>query len=275
MSSESHYKIIKEGKGCRLLFSDQRLDNYYDEILSIFEIPIEGFYVPPRSIDEFNTGKPTKIIEWHDKIREKVEDCRHKVTAVRYGLALIQAEIGVGPSAETMRQYSEMIRHEMCAKAELMNEVLINETESFIFQTRSNLDIVVQLLKHLYPYLAEKGKDRESFKSDRRAGKTTADIMRDNGHEKMSLFFDAQIDSWIQNLNTLRNEIAHRSALKGFSCFVYESGGGRVIKPLMPDGTDLNEYCQDVYIKLLSLYKYMFEHFVVPEVKRISEEPYL
>lgn len=262
----------------KIFFSDLRFDQYYKEIYELFEVPIEGFYVPPKNIEEWNTGKPLEVSKLQDELRRKVDDCRHKAAAARYSLALIENEIKNGPSAEDLEQYSEMIRNKMFPKAEIMNEVLINETESFIFQVRGNLDIIVQLLKHLYVYLEDKkvpGKDRESFKSDRRKGKTTADLMRDNGCLDMADYFDKQIDDWIQNLNELRNDVTHRSGLSGFSCYTYESGEGKVISPQMPDGSDLNDYCHNIYKKLLDLYKHIFDNFVVPEIKRRSKEPYL
>ncbi|MFA5155583.1 MAG: hypothetical protein WC453_04070 [Patescibacteria group bacterium] len=271
----SRYKIVRDKNKCRILFSDRKLDSYYDEIYGIFEIPIEGFYVAPKTIDELKTGKPVKVIDLHNNLRQKVEDCFHKVRAARYSLFLIESEIGGGPSPEEMTQYSEMIKSGMCPKAELINEVLINETESFIFQVRSNLDIIIQLLKHLYSYLKVGGVDREALIFGRKLGENTTDLMRSNGNHELAGFFDKEINEWIVKLNTLRNDISHRSGLKGFSCFVYESDSGNVVEPLMPDGEEVRKYCQTVYGKLLDLYKHIFKDYLIPEVKRISEEPYL
>ncbi len=259
----------------KILFSDRRFDTVYEEINKIFDMPIEGFYRPPRTTKEAGTGKHIAISKLLDDIRVRVENCRHKLAAARYSLALIENEVNFGPTKQEIEEYSEMIKNKMFPYAELMNEVLINETESFVSQVRGNLDIIVQLLKYLYPYIDERGNDKASFKSDRRAGETTADFVRKGGNSEMAEFFDEQIDTWIQNLNELRNNIVHRSALKGFTCFVYESGSGKVVKPLMPDNTEVLRYCQDIYNKLLNLYKTILDNFVSPELKRISDEPYL
>lgn len=38
----------------------------------------------------------------------------------------------------------------MCPKTEFKNDILIFETESFLFQVKSSLDILIQSLKYVY-----------------------------------------------------------------------------------------------------------------------------
>lgn len=244
------------------------MDPYYNDVYGVFELfdAIDGSYTPP-TIEEFNRdgfSKKQERIELLKKLKEKADDCRHKAVAVRYSLALIEQETSVCPTAEDLKNYSEMIAHKMCPEAEIKNEVLIYETESFLFQVKSNLDILVQLLKHIYPYLDEKkGGDKESFNIRKDDKLNTVGLMRSNGDIEMADFFAGQIDDWIEKLNIMRNTITHRSGLPGFTSFVFKSDTEEVVKPKMYNDRDVDEYCRNIFNKLLNLYKVVAEEFVL------------
>lgn len=261
----SYYQIV----GNKIFFSDRRMDPYYGDVDDVFKLfdAIDGSYTPPASIEEFNRGGFLERIELLKKLKGKADDCRHKAIAVRYALALIEQEMSVCPTAEDLKNYSEMIAHKMCAEAELKNEVLIYETESFLFQVKSNLDIIIQLLKHIYPYLDEKkGRDSESLNIRKGDKYNTVDLMRSNGDIKMANFFTGQTGDWIEELNVMRNDITHRSGLPGFTSFVFKSETEEVVKPKMPNKRDVDEYCRDIFNKLLSMYKTVAEQFVLTKL---------
>jgi len=261
----SYYQI----KGKKIFFSDRRMDAYYEEIFNVFKLfdAIDGSYTPPASMEEYIKGGFQERIELLNILRVKVDDCRHKAIGVRYSLAMIQQETNVCPTAEELKDYSEMVAHKMCPEAEIKNEVLIYETESFLFQVKSNLDIIIQLLKHLYPYLNEnKGRDCESLKLSANDKNNTVNLMRGNGDGKMADFFDLQATEWIRELNEMRNEITHRSSLTGFTNFVFKSDTEEVVRPKLPNGRDVDEYCRDIFNKLLNMYKVVAEEFVLSKL---------
>lgn len=263
----SYYKIMNN----KLQFSDRRMDFYYQDVYSVFELfdAIDGSYTPP-TLEEFNRdgfSKKQERLELLKNLKRKADDCRHKAIAVRYALALIEQETLICPTAEDLKGYSEMIAHKMCAEAEIKNEVLIYETEAFLFQVKSNLDIMVQLLKYLYPYLDQKrGRDSESLNIRKGDKRNTVDIMRNNGDSKMADYFEFQINGWIKELNDVRNEITHRSNLIGFTSFVFKSDNEEVVTPKMPNGKEVDKYCRDIFIKLLSMYKVVAEDFVLSKL---------
>lgn len=268
----SLYKIIgKRGGGCKIFFTDRRMDKFRRQIYEIFDMmdAVDGSYVPTP--EDFINGEYQKNIDRIENIKRKTEDCRHKATAARYSLALIEQEISNRPSDEDMKKYSEMIAHNMCDKAELKNDVLIYETEAFLFQVRTNIDILVQLLKYIpeYNYLEYTGKKRDNeafvFCNKRKTEENTTNKMRASGHEEIANFFDKHVDEWIQDLNKMRNEIAHRSGLKGFTSFVFDSGEGKVVHPQMPNGKKVDKYCTEVFDRLLLLYKKIFQDFILPK----------
>ncbi len=265
----SYYKINKD----KIFFTDRRTDEFREHVHKIFDTMdiVGGIYNPtPRDLI---SGKYQENIDLVENIKRKVEDCRHKAIAARYHLALIKQETLNSPSEEDMKNYSGMIRHKMCNKAELKNDILIYETESFLFQIKTNLDIIIQLLKYIpeYNYLGLKNlkdKDSESFVFDRKKiSDNTINKMIANEHTEMANFFSTQIDNWVRELNKMRNEITHRSNLKGFTSFVFDSDSEKVIHPQMPNGIEVNKYCTDIFDKLMILYQKVFQDFILPKLK--------
>lgn len=185
---------------------------------------------------------------------------------MRYALAMIEQETSICPTAEDLKGCSEMIAHKMCAEAEIKNEVLIYETESFLFQVKSNLDILIQLLKYIYIYLKEKGNDREALIIEKGHKPTTVELMRVNGDVTMADFFEEQINEWISELNMMRNKITHRSGLTEFTSFIFQSKTEKVVKPKMPNGRDVDEYCRDIFNKSLNIYKTVAERFILTKL---------
>jgi len=260
----SYYQIVKD----KIFFSDRRMDAFYEDVYSVFRLfdAVDGSYTPPACVEEL--ARARERIELLKKLRIKVDDCCHKAFAVRYALALIEQETLVCPTAEELKNYSEMIGHKMCREAELKNDVLIYETEAFLFQVRSNMDMIMQLLKHVYPYLdKKKGDDCESFKTSKDDKWNTVDLMRGNGDTDMANFFQKQVDEWFTELNKMRNMIAHRSGLIEFKSVVFKSETEEVVKPKMPNEKNVDEYCRDIFRRLMEIYKTVAEEFVLPKLR--------
>ncbi len=266
----SFYKIVGEpGRGCKIFFSDKRLDRLRVPINKVFSQmdAVDGSYI--LDLKDLITGKNKKITNSIENIKRKTEDCLHKIMAARYSLSLIENEILSAPSEIEMKNYSEMIANKMCNQAELKNEVLIYETEAFLFQVRTNIDIVIQLLKYVpgHDYLEDKNRksDNEAFVFDK-LEKDTTYKMRENSYFEMADFFNKEVNDWIRELNKMRNEIAHRSGLNGFTNFVFDSGMEEVIHPKMPNGKDVEKYCSDIFDRLLTFYGKIFSDFVLPKI---------
>lgn len=247
----SYYKIDHD----KILIFDSRMNPNYQDIDNIFKLydAIDGLFTPPASAQR---------IELLSNLKRKADDCRHKVLAVKYALDMIDQEMLNYPTIEDFKKYFPMI----LSKNEFLNSVLIYETESFLFQVMSNIDIIVQMLKYIYPYLDDKkGYDSESFiiKNNK-----TTNKMRDNSDKEMAEYFEKQIDEWISELNDMRNIITHRSSLIGFTSFVFYLEPQKIEKPKMPNGRNVSEYCHDIFKKLLILYKIVAEKFILPKLKQ-------
>jgi len=265
-----YYKIKKIENGCKISFMDIRMNKFINPIVEVFKAmdAVDGSYVPKSS--DYITGKYQKAIKLVENIRRKTDDCFHKAVAVRYSLSVIKQEMSNRPSADDMKNYSEMIANNMCEQAELKNDGLIYETEAFLFQVRTNLDILIQLLKYVpeYRYLEDVSRsgDTEAFVfCNKKLDENTTNKMRANGHELIADFFDVETNEWIRELNKMRNEVAHRSGLKGFTSFVFNSGKDKVIYAQMPNGKNADDFCEEIFSRLMCLYKNVFEKFILPK----------
>jgi hypothetical protein len=191
----------------------------------------------------------------NQELKTKIVDCRHKLYAVKYHLTTIQSEIKA-----RVEEFRTNYRANSGTALELENQRLIFETEAFLFQVKSSLDLLTQALGHAIPPLrsfhsfAHKGSGNE-----KRAGGKVIDTLARTGFNELSELFEEHRKKWIQNLVAMRDEVTHYSRLKGFRCFVEEPYTGhsevQIHYPTMPCGLRVDRYCQDVYEGLLQLYR--------------------
>jgi len=192
-----------------------------------------------------------------DGLIKKLRDCKQKLYAVRYHLKAIEREIDER-LADFEKQYAAMSG----AGLELENPVLIYETEAFLFQVKSNLDLMIQALGSLVPSL----KSFTTFKhkgargtSSYVAGGKVIDKLERSGELELAQLFDSHRSAWIQQMTLWRDTITHHSGLRDFHCFIEEPyrGGDRVNihYPTMPSGERVDVYCGETYDRLCELYR--------------------
>ncbi|MEK7760003.1 MAG: SEC-C metal-binding domain-containing protein [Nitrospirota bacterium] len=195
------------------------------------------------------------------QILKKLDDCKHKLYAVEFHLKQIVQEIKER-AAEFERNYSAASG----AAIEIANHVLIYETEAFLFQVKSNLDLMVQVMGQVIPSL-------KSFRTfshsgthgtqEYAAGGKVIKQLRASGEIDMANLFDAHRTSWIEEMTIMRDTITHYSGLRGFHCFVEEpyrgDGQVQIHYPTMPSGERVDAYCEKIHGQLCGLYRDAFE----------------
>ncbi|MEQ1792754.1 MAG: SEC-C metal-binding domain-containing protein [Nitrospira sp.] len=194
------------------------------------------------------------------QLLKKLDDCKHKLYAVKFHLRQIVQEIN--------RRVAAFERNHSAASGasvEIANHVLIYETEAFLFQVKSNLDLLVQVMGHVIPSL-------KSFRTfshsgapgtpEYAAGGKVIKELRSCGKIDIANLFDSQRTSWIEEMTIMRDTITHYSGLRDFHCFVEEPyrGGGQVQihYPTMPSGERVDAYCGKIYDQLCGLYRSAF-----------------
>jgi len=199
------------------------------------------------------------------KLYEKLADCRHKLHAVRYHLLTIKSEI-----KERVEEFQKNYKANSGISFEIENPRLVYETEAFLFQVKSSLDLLTQSLGCVIPPL----KSMHSFKSRKvdgveHSGGAVINALRLNGFVELGTFFDEHRVMWIQELIVMRDTITHYSRLRDFHCFIEEPFKGEKVTihfPTMPTGTRVDSYCESAFEKLLTLYKEAL-NFVPPILK--------
>jgi len=195
---------------------------------------IEGLF--KEAIDESEKFRKRKLVT-------KLNDCKHKMYAVRYHYLVIDTEIN-----RQIEKYNKPLEEVWGVDKEAWNPKLVYETEAYLFQVRSNLDLIVQALGEIIPCLAE-------FDNASKKAVMSLDI---NNEKMLADFFRGQYNSRIGDLKHLRDTITHYSGLKDFQCFVekgYKGGDEvQVIRPEIKTGVDLLEYFKATYRNLFNFY---------------------
>jgi hypothetical protein len=132
---------------------------------------------------------------------------------------------------------------------------LIYEIEALLFQIKSALDILVQIiamtfnLNGLNSYsISDKGnkivKKLGEFKK--------YDVLRSELANRLQY-----ADKWIRDVIDMRDEVTHISNLQGFMCFVEKAWEGgeyaQISYPSMPHGQRASSYMRETYESLWQL----------------------
>ena len=287
MQKESHYRII----GDKLQLSDIRFDEYRRESIDLFsninseiyddrvkKLSDEEKKVLDKLVDkpafilnfvlsikekQILNGLNTRIREWEEKIHNleiAIENCRHKIQAVRYSFSLIKNEIEnpIFPVYERLPMN--------LSETEYINDVILFEFESFLMQVYSSLDVLIHLLTIFYPCLNNKDEWLIGFKGKdgRAGGKTIKVLHEDKGvkEEQLATFFENVVTLWIQDVHDLRNTVAHQSKVNNLQLFVLDNTNKILHRPQLPDGKDILKYCDEIQEKLLSLFKKVSTDFI-------------
>jgi len=239
-------------------------------------LSVQVFMKRPGDIDE----KITKTLEIaRNKIRalelpaavkqelvETISDVDHKLHAVKYHLDNYSR-------AEEARIKELQVNYRPPTGVQISVDEpgLIYEIESFLFQTKSCLDILSSALKpgFGFPYCSFGGQGDDIIKLLQR---NCPKPLNTHAQKIVILIEDAQ-DAWLIDLIKMRDNVTHYSRLHGFHCFIEDPyiGGQSVIihYPTMPNGRRALEYLQEIWEKILGF----CHNFLELAVEAIASRP--
>lgn len=280
---ESYYKII----GDKLQLSDPRFDKYRKESISLFSDVKLGIEDSLGEINEEEKKVLSKLVgksglkslndkeknifknmerrrmlktKQIDDLNIAIENCQHKMQAVRYSFSLIEGEI----KNPTLPNYKTMPIS--LSETEFSNDVVLFEFESFLLQVYSSFDVLIHLLKIFYPCLGNEKEHRVGFKGkNKNAGGKTIEILQESGGEKEKLLanlFEKEVSAWIQEVYDLRNMVAHKSKVHGIQLFVLDNKKNILHSPILPNGKEVLAYCDDTQKKLFSLFQEISKNYI-------------
>jgi hypothetical protein len=125
---------------------------------------------------------------------------------------------------------------------EYQNPNLIYSMESFLFQCKSALDILSQIISMLFDFK----KDTYAISKDK-GNIIVKKLLEQNSYLSNELAkILKKYDSWIKDTIDMRDEVTHFSNLQGFLCFVQHAWNGNefayISYPSMPDGQRSSTY---------------------------------
>lgn len=204
----------------------------------------------------------------HQQMYSKLEDLFKKTKGAGYHYQLILSEINPNLDINTYKNNKDVF--ESYPNKHFENDVIIYEVEAFLFQVKSSLDILMQLMAYKYTYLKNNKAysiSKLSFKSENGyAGKVIIDKFRYNGRNDIGDLLSVEVENWIQELVSWRDAITHRTNLQGFYCFILKNPDiGKFVlqKPIMPSGVEVTQYCKQTLHKLLRLENTIIEKYLL------------
>jgi len=189
--------------------------------------------------------------DMRSKLTEDLSNCRHKLYAVRYHFRNYAVA-----EQEKVKSFGKDYSAWTGVGATESDPRLIYETEAFLFQVKSSLDVLVKCLEPLFGIrLTTFGNEGEDIikalqNNCPKVTKSTCEslirVVREN-------------QAWVRELVNMRDQVTHYSSLKGFNCFIEEPyrGGDHVVihYPTMPNGQRASDYLDLTWNRLLSLHE--------------------
>jgi hypothetical protein len=197
--------------------------------------------------------------------QERLQDLKHKLCAVKY-----HRDNYARFESDKMTEFEGDHGPPAGVTVEEQDPKLIYEVEAFLFQVRSSLDMVARWVATAFRFTGESFGDHGDDVINQLERNTPKELAVPASTLVM-LIREAQ-GSWIDETIRMRDQIAHRSALEGFSCFVqhpYEGGPeARIQYPTMPNGERVLDYVDRVYRELLAFCRQCLQYSLEAMARR-------
>jgi hypothetical protein len=176
--------------------------------------------------------------------------CIHKLYAVRYHMDNFAQEEQLQVEA-----FRKKCTPHLSVQEQNLNPKLLYEFESFLFQVKSSLDVLMSGPLNILLDLNLQTFTPEKVLRALSDPKSKIDIQIAN---KLRSIIEKN-KFWIEQLNEMRIEITHISNLKNFCCFIVMPVAGEdmctIYYPAIPDGTRATKYMTTVWEKLVPIYR--------------------
>ena len=132
---------------------------------------------------------------------------------------------------------------------------LIHNTESFLFQSKSCLDVFAQIIAYSFKF---------EIRTYENYGEKLIKILEKEPSKNYPEYTKNIIETiqknkpWIKELVEMRNEVTHFSDLDGLSCFLIKKSEendkiATIYYPAMPDGERVSKYMDKIWTNIQNL----------------------
>jgi hypothetical protein len=233
-----------------------KFENRAAEYLSVGRVDVVARPPYPWD-DEISTLlKPLDDIDWNvkdrwqNRIKKRIEKLRHKLNAIRYHIYYFR-----NYERKTEEEYKTFLVANNTLNKIMDNPHLIHNTESFLFQSKSCLDVFAQAIVYCFKF------EVKTYGND---GDNLIHILKEAQSKGYSEYAQNVIEiiqknkPWIKELVKMRDEVTHYSDLENLSCFLIKRSNGNdkvatIYYPAMPDGERVSNYMNKTWTNMHNL----------------------
>lgn len=187
---------------------------------------------------------------WQNRIKNRLSKLRHKLDALQYHAALFKSF-----ERNTEDNWKRYIVANISMNKVYDDPHLIYNVESFLFQSKSCLDVLAQVIAYSF---------KVEITSYANYGDDLIKILLKEPSKIYPQYASAVIDlikknrPWVKELVEMRDEVTHYSDLIGLSCFLIKKNNERdriatVFYPSMPNGQRVSKYMDKIWINIHDL----------------------
>lgn len=186
---------------------------------------------------------------WENRIKMRISKLRYKIDVLRYNI-----EVFKFLERRTVNEYQNfMVANHTMSKV-YNDPQLISSVESFLFQSKSCLDVFAQLIAYSFRFEISKYQDNGNALL-----KILNKISTQHEEDKNRIYeLIKQAVPWVKELVEMRDDVTHFSDLEGLSCFLIKQCNGsdlevKVYYPAMPSGERVSAYMDKTWNNIYSL----------------------
>jgi hypothetical protein len=202
---------------------------------------------------------------WEKLIDQRKNKLTHKLHTLRHHIELFK---GVERASDI--EYRKGITGNTTMNKIYEHPHLISNTESFLFQAKSTLDVFAQLVGHSFKF---------SITSYGNGGQKLINMLQSEHYNKYRTDADYLIEifksakTWVDKLVEMRDDVTHYSDLPGLSCFMFKKINpgdtqGVVYYPSLSDGERVSKYMDFTWTIISNLIT-----SCMPIIVRVAKNP--
>jgi hypothetical protein len=187
---------------------------------------------------------------WQNRIKNRIDKLRHKLDALQYHTGLFKSV-----EMDTENSWKKNMVANISLNKIFDDPRLIYNFESFLFQSKSCLDVFAQIIAYSFKSqitsYADNGDrlvkilEKEPSKNYPQYASKVIDLIKENR-------------SWVKELVEMRDEVTHYSDLIGLSCFLTKKSEesdriATVFYPAMPNGQRVSKFMDKTWINIHNL----------------------
>lgn len=211
-----------------------------------------------EDIDKVIDPLAKKIPKEKQFLITRVNRLRHKLYGMKYHFENFKNQEDIMISG--FNADYEGLNHELV----LMEPKLTYELESFLFQIKSALDVLAQIIGITYGF---------SITSYSENGEKVIRSLKQNSPKELKNHASTLIKiiesrkNWVLDIVDMRDDVTHYSDLEGFSCFIQHPWNGgnttEISYPSMPDGIRARKFMEKTFNDMLNFLQEISLHIVI------------